>query len=163
MRLNWPGPSAAATAIPSHLLRVESLESRRMLTLASDFELPDEPDSADPDSAEYGGALSDEFLDLINKELQEAANDPDAVDPTVEPLPVVPFDDEVDPVFGCPGVDSEFCLPGDMNDDGQVEFDDFLNFSQNFGMQDATWADGDFDGDGEVGFNDFLLLASNFG
>lgn len=55
-------------------------------------------------------------------------------------------------------------IPGDANEDGKVEFEDFLILSRNFGKQaDAVWGDGDFDGDGKVAFADFLLLAANFG
>ena len=55
-------------------------------------------------------------------------------------------------------------IPGDANEDGKVEFADFLILSKNFGKQsDAVWADGDFDDDGKVVFADFLLLSANFG
>jgi len=53
-------------------------------------------------------------------------------------------------------------LAGDANEDGQVEFSDFLALAANFGKVDAVWADGDFDGDGVVQFSDFLVLAQNF-
>ena len=53
---------------------------------------------------------------------------------------------------------------GDTNNDGQVDFADFLIFSQNFGKtRDAVFSEGDFDGDGDVDFADFLLLSENFG
>lgn len=55
-------------------------------------------------------------------------------------------------------------LDGDADENGEVNFLDFLALANNFGKQvDATLADGDFDGDGEVSFLDFLVLANNFG
>lgn len=54
-------------------------------------------------------------------------------------------------------------LPGDSNQDGDVDFDDFLQLTKNFGKIDAAWEDGDFDGNGDVTFGDFLVLAANFG
>ena len=55
-------------------------------------------------------------------------------------------------------------LIGDTNDDGVVDFADFLGLSANFGKAaDAVWEDGDFDASGTVDFNDFLLLTENFG
>ena len=54
----------------------------------------------------------------------------------------------------------------DFSGDGEVGFDDFLLFAQNFGKQSV---DPDFnvrvdlDDDGTVGFSDFLLFAGNFG
>ena len=55
-------------------------------------------------------------------------------------------------------------LAGDVNDDGIVEFDDFLALAANFGKsEDVVWADGDFDGNGLVAFADFLALSENFG
>ena len=52
---------------------------------------------------------------------------------------------------------------GDADLDGDVDFSDFLRFSQNFGASDALWAQGDFDGDGHVSFPDFLVLSRDFG
>lgn len=52
---------------------------------------------------------------------------------------------------------------GDTNLDGAVNFDDFLNLSQNFGREFRDWARGDFDCDQTVGFEDFLFLSENFG
>lgn len=55
-------------------------------------------------------------------------------------------------------------LIGDVDDDGEVGFADFLALSQNFGKAaDAVWEDGDFNADDEVDFTDFLLLSQNFG
>ena len=55
-------------------------------------------------------------------------------------------------------------LTGDADDNGNVDFTDFLLFSDNVGKRiDSVWKDGDFDGDGSVDFADFLLLSQNFG
>lgn len=54
-------------------------------------------------------------------------------------------------------------LTGDANDNGSVDFADFLALSANFGLSDAVWADGDFNADGTVSFDDFLFLSANFG
>jgi|GEM_PF-6600246 len=52
---------------------------------------------------------------------------------------------------------------GDANQDGSVNFADFLILSANYGSEtDAAFAEGDFDGDGVVSFTDFLLLSENF-
>lgn len=52
---------------------------------------------------------------------------------------------------------------GDANDDGKVDFTDFLTLSANFGATDAVWEDGDFNLDGSVSFEDFLLFSQAFG
>lgn len=54
-------------------------------------------------------------------------------------------------------------IAGDANNDGEVSFSDFLQFSAHFSKTDAVWEDGDFDGNGIVDFSDFLLLSNNFG
>lgn len=79
------------------------------------------------------------------------------------PLPVIPYDDSIDPVSNCPGLDPKFCLPGDADASGAVDFLDFLVLAQNFGMENATWSDGDFNDDGRVTFQDFLVLMHHFG
>ena len=53
--------------------------------------------------------------------------------------------------------------PGDADENGIVDFADFLALSANFGVADAGWSQGDFDGSGSVDFADFLLLSRNFG
>lgn len=56
-------------------------------------------------------------------------------------------------------------LSADFNDDGRVDFADFLNFADGFGARvgetrfDARF---DFDGDDMIGFVDFLEFASQF-
>ena len=54
-------------------------------------------------------------------------------------------------------------LPGDADENGTVDFLDFLALANNFGSENATWGQGDFDGNGIVNFLDFLELANNFG
>jgi len=54
-------------------------------------------------------------------------------------------------------------LAGDVNNDNQVNFADFLRFAEGFGESLAAWSEGDLDGDGNVSFADFLILADNFG
>lgn len=51
---------------------------------------------------------------------------------------------------------------GDSDLDGEVAFNDFLVFANNF-EQPSGWAGGDFDGNGMADFQDFLALAINFG
>jgi hypothetical protein len=51
---------------------------------------------------------------------------------------------------------------GDADLNRVVDFPDFLQVSDNFGLP-GGWAQGDFDGSGEVNFTDFLALATNFG
>jgi hypothetical protein len=51
---------------------------------------------------------------------------------------------------------------GDANDDGTVNFGDFLILSQNFG-QGGGWNDGNFAGSATVDFEDFLILSQHFG
>ena len=56
-------------------------------------------------------------------------------------------------------------LVGDLDNDGEVNFADFLAFSQDFGRTsepDETLPS-DFDRNGTVDFADFLLLSENFG
>ena len=165
MRPNRPIDHAYLSGDSSHLC-METLESRRLLTVTttSTSSLADDPDYIAA-ATEYGGDLSAEFLTLLEAQialLEEAVTETtsEGID---DPLPVVPYDGSIDPAFECPDVEGEYCLPGDIDLDGSVDFEDFLDFSANFGLQDATWEDGDFDGDGLVGFNDFLLISSYFG
>jgi subtilisin-like proprotein convertase family protein len=55
-------------------------------------------------------------------------------------------------------------MPGDANEDGTVNFADFVVLANNFGNETA-WgpAAGDFNADGLVNFADFVVLANNFG
>ena len=57
-------------------------------------------------------------------------------------------------------------LAGDFNNDGQVNFTDFINFAQNFGTTSSNAnfnAQFDLNQDGAIGFPDFLIFAQNFG
>ena len=54
-------------------------------------------------------------------------------------------------------------LPGDLDGDGDVAFDDFLELATNFGKDPATYSEGNVDLVGGVAFLDFLELATNFG
>lgn len=165
MRLNRPIDHAYLSGDSSHLC-LETLESRRLLTMTttSTSSISDHPDYSAV-ASEYGGDLSAEFLTFLEAQialLEEAAAET-STDVIEDPLPVIPYDGNIDPAFQCPDIEVEFCLPGDIDLDGSVDFNDFLDFSSNFGLQNATWDDGDFDGDGLVGFNDFLLLSNYFG
>ena len=54
-------------------------------------------------------------------------------------------------------------LPGDIDQDGDVDFGDFLILSASFSKTVPPGTSGDFDDDGIVGFSDFLVLSANFG
>ena len=54
-------------------------------------------------------------------------------------------------------------LPGDLDQNGTVDFTDFLVLSENFGKREAKPDEGDINEDGEISFEDFLLLQNNFG
>jgi|GEM_PF-3534610 len=58
----------------------------------------------------------------------------------------------------------EACMQGlgDLDNDGVVQFTDFLILSSNFGFEGRP-ADGDLDCNGFIGFADFLILSENFG
>ena len=51
---------------------------------------------------------------------------------------------------------------GDIDGNGQVDFDDFFQFADNFGLASPDPV-ADFDGNGAVDFDDFFLFADNFG
>jgi hypothetical protein len=54
--------------------------------------------------------------------------------------------------------------PGDIDLDGEVDFQDFLILQINFGATSgAERSDGDLDGDGDVDFVDFMIFQPNFG
>jgi hypothetical protein len=50
---------------------------------------------------------------------------------------------------------------GDINEDGIVNFSDYLLLSQNFNKT-GEWSQGDLSGDGVINFSDYLLLSQNF-
>ncbi|MCZ6633184.1 MAG: hypothetical protein O7G87_07245, partial [bacterium] len=51
-------------------------------------------------------------------------------------------------------------LTGDFDNNGSVDFQDFLLFASAFGKTDSKF---DLDGDGAVAFPDFLIFATAFG
>ena len=53
-------------------------------------------------------------------------------------------------------------LMGDVNDDGNVGFDDLAILARNYGKP-GTPDQGDVNGDGKINFNDLVLLARNYG
>ncbi|NLF30462.1 MAG: hypothetical protein GX591_06200, partial [Planctomycetes bacterium] len=55
-------------------------------------------------------------------------------------------------------------LAGDVDDDGDIDLDDFTVLKQNFGRTSgATRDEGDLNGDGAVDLDDFVILKNNFG
>jgi hypothetical protein len=52
---------------------------------------------------------------------------------------------------------------GDIDENGTVDFGDFLILSANFGQAAVDHKTGDIDCNGTVAFGDFLVLSSNFG
>ena len=59
-------------------------------------------------------------------------------------------------------------VTGDLNNDGKVDFTDFLLFAGNFGKEGEPDADcaaliGDLNCDSKVDFTDFITFAGNFG
>src|SRR5207248_2216204 len=52
-------------------------------------------------------------------------------------------------------------LPGDLNGDQKVNFNDYQLFELNYGKTSATWADGDFNYDGTVNDPDLKILLAN--
>ena len=54
-------------------------------------------------------------------------------------------------------------LPGDLNANGVVGFEDFSVLSENFARRTGRYSEGDLDGDGRVRFADFLILAKHYG
>jgi hypothetical protein len=51
----------------------------------------------------------------------------------------------------------------DFDDNGVVDFADFLTIAKNFGKFNVDHRSGDVNGDGRVLFNDFLVLAQTYG
>ncbi len=64
------------------------------------------------------------------------------------------------------GVWSGYYLPtlaGDANQDGTVNFKDYVVLESNFGKTSVmSWVQGDFNGDQKVDFKDYIILESNF-
>ena len=69
-------------------------------------------------------------------------------------------------VAGVGVVEVALLLPGDFDSSGDVGFDDFFLFADQFGTttDSPTWsAIYDLDASGDVGFDDFFIFADNFG
>lgn len=60
-------------------------------------------------------------------------------------------------------LDGRGVVAGDLDFDGDVDFEDFLGFSEQFGASRRQFSRGDFDCSGAVDFSDFLALSANFG
>lgn len=58
-----------------------------------------------------------------------------------------------------------FVLPGDLDHDGDVDFNDMLKIAQRYNQSGQTYADGnaDYSEDGRVTFSDLLIVAQNYG
>ncbi len=54
-------------------------------------------------------------------------------------------------------------IPGDADEDGDVDLNDFFLLKKCFGIEGASWGDGDFDANGTADLSDFVILKSHFG
>lgn len=54
-------------------------------------------------------------------------------------------------------------VPGDANNDGTSNFQDFVLVSNHFGQNSSGASEGDFNGDGITNFADFVILSNDFG
>ncbi len=57
-------------------------------------------------------------------------------------------------------------IPGDVDGDGDVDYDDFIILAGAYGSsigQPAYVKEADFDDDGDVDYDDFIVLAGNYG
>ena len=64
------------------------------------------------------------------------------------------------------GIPTEPALLGDINENGSVDFSDFLQFAGAFGssLGESNYdAGADLDNSGSINFSDFLIFASQFG
>ncbi len=69
-----------------------------------------------------------------------------------------------DDITGAQIVYGEPAPEGDVDLDGDVDFQDFLALQVGYGItSDAIRTDGDLDDDGDVDFQDFLVLQANYG
>lgn len=141
------GPARSSVLGQPFTLHLEALETRSMLSISP------------LDDAAFW--LVDMFppsdTEVVDSEVNGGSSGVD------QPLPAIPFDDSVEGLKNCPGVEPGLCLPGDADGNGSVNFLDFLLLNESFGKEGSTWQDGDFDGDGIVAFGDFLILAAHFG
>jgi|GEM_PF-293305 len=122
--------------------KFESLETRRLL--AADFR-----------AADFNGDLRIDAAD-IDLLVAEAVAGTNAVefDLTLDgAVDVADLDYLIEDLLGT--------ARGDATLDGDVDFEDFLIVSTNFGS-DGGWSEGNFDLDGSIEFADFLQLTTNF-
>ncbi len=58
----------------------------------------------------------------------------------------------------------ELGLPknGDMDNDGEVTFDDVISLAKHYYFGDTVYADPDVNSDGSVSFDDVILLAKHY-
>jgi hypothetical protein len=60
-------------------------------------------------------------------------------------------------------VAARVAVPGDIDLDGAVDFDDLLKLAQQYGSTSGkTWITGEITGDGAVNFDDLLVLAQHY-
>jgi autotransporter-associated beta strand protein len=52
---------------------------------------------------------------------------------------------------------------GDANDDGTVNFADFVALSNHYGQSGQDWSSADFDHNGTINFSDFVILSNHYG
>jgi hypothetical protein len=79
-------------------------------------------------------------------------------------LPAAPVNFAYSLDLSIPGkVNLHYGFLGDANDDGIVNFEDFITLANHFGGQNTGWAQADFNNDGTTNFQDYILLANNFG
>jgi hypothetical protein len=65
-------------------------------------------------------------------------------------------------IYTATGVELVPAVPGDVNLDRSVNFNDLVTVAQNYNTGGQTWATGDFTGDSQVNFNDLVLLAQRY-
>ena len=106
------------------------------------------------ESENFGWGFVPTGTDGVDAHSSEAANETDRPKLAIEF--VIPSDEPVAPTPDPVSV-------GDINDDGEVSFADFLILSAAFGSDVDPFTNGDVDGTGNVAFADFLVLSSNFG
>ena len=120
----------------------ESLEARRLLAAdfrAADFNGDLRVDAEDIDMLVAEAAAGDNAVEF-DLTLDGAVNEAD-------------LDYLIEDLLGT--------VRGDATLDGDVDFEDFLIVSTNFGIE-AGWSQGNFDLDGRVAFADFLQVSTNF-
>ncbi|MBN1589316.1 MAG: hypothetical protein JW888_07360 [Pirellulales bacterium] len=138
---------------------------------------------------DYGDFAVDSFFDItyqVDLEGQPQQGGPLGVitlngqqvtiDPSLDPFPIPdtdgdgnPYEDpyaiEPDPIeelIRSEGIASVPRVPGDANNDGEVNQLDAERLAEYWGQGDATWAMGDFDGDHTVGPRDASIMAANW-